>query len=626
MATYEERLIQRLHGHLDQPLVAGVFPAANGVPEHAASVKAKIAGAVLGFAVGDAVGTTQWTHTNTDSAVNEEAGEHAAADAGRVPFRGLVKRDGQLVETMARMPRGTWSDATSCVLLLADSIYTGFTAMYDRSQHDAEFHTRAMRFGPINTAEDPYNAAARTWRDYGAVNVREQLVAAFRLDRQLENYWRYVRWGKFSVCEQPVHLDARLWVVLILYLHNPCSHPLASVSIWAGSERMQMMREKSIPERAFTSVRARQVLGLRQRFAPAFGYHLMSSVALFWSPHTDNGDCHGLPYDMDAVYQPGFVPPRIEEHDDRPEEWDRGRAWQPMYAEQDWTRRWVEGRAGLVRAARAFDTNGSLARVLPVPLVYWRDPTVANWLAERNSYLTENTSSMRCEAAGQAYTLLLGRILQEAYKRDPTAAGKEWLSDRERADAAALPPYTKRDLLTEIVAKGFPWRSRYYDPLIGTRNSFLKSRGIAPFLLLPEHEVPFNSNRAHENLITVLWIFFRSDSYEDAMLQVKRFRGSGANVIGALVGGLAGAWYAHDKEGILNGDTYTPIVKRNYVTMIATALIKLDEDVDRLYRLPYSETENPFPLVLEQDGVVKNRIRPWKANSELKFGNTWFRS
>ncbi|KAF8473456.1 ADP-ribosylation/Crystallin J1 [Kalaharituber pfeilii] len=166
--------------------------------------------------------------------------------------------------------------------------------------------------------------------------------------------------------------------------------------------------------------------------------------------------------------------------------------------------------------------NGSLMRILPIALAYWRNAAHALDIAADNSRITHPHS--RCIEACRIYVLLATAILEETHRR--VRALEE--------NANLLPPFTKRELFDLLLAIPIT------DPVLA---EVFSAKGTAPHPLLAEGPAPPSSGYVVDTLFCALWAFFRFDSFAEGALELVNL-GNDTDTIAAVYGGLAGLWYA----------------------------------------------------------------------------------
>ncbi|RPB01104.1 ADP-ribosylglycohydrolase [Choiromyces venosus 120613-1] len=153
--------------------------------------------------------------------------------------------------------------------------------------------------------------------------------------------------------------------------------------------------------------------------------------------------------------------------------------------------------------------NGSLMRVLPIPLAYFRDEGLAMARARESSTVTHPHEM--CQEACALYTLLICRILQ-------------WTEARE------YDRRSKQDLLDMV--KGFEYKN-------GRLRDALAS---GEFVNKPRERISSSGYVLH-TLEAALWAFFTTRTFEEGAVLVVNL-GDDADTVAAVYGGLAGVWYA----------------------------------------------------------------------------------
>ena len=151
--------------------------------------------------------------------------------------------------------------------------------------------------------------------------------------------------------------------------------------------------------------------------------------------------------------------------------------------------------------------NGSLMRCVSIPLVYHADPARANECAALASTPTHPHSV--CVDACQLYTHLIVQILLA-----PSQLTKEALFDFFRKYDIKTSP------LVEVFAK-YP----SLQEMQRTSDSKIRSSGYVV-----------------DTLDAALWALFSTDTFEEGALRVVNL-GDDADTVGAVYGGIAGAYY-----------------------------------------------------------------------------------
>lgn len=159
--------------------------------------------------------------------------------------------------------------------------------------------------------------------------------------------------------------------------------------------------------------------------------------------------------------------------------------------------------------------NGSLMRCPPIPLIFHHSPVLAQEFAALAS--TPTHPHPTCQEACQVYSYLITLMMTK-------------------------PGITKADLFTALLE--FPFTSAI---LRTTFDRFKDDRGkqsatdFERFVQMPDSEVKSSGYVVH-TLEAALWAFFSTLSFQEGALKVVNL-GDDADTVGAVYGGLAGAWY-----------------------------------------------------------------------------------
>ena len=157
-------------------------------------------------------------------------------------------------------------------------------------------------------------------------------------------------------------------------------------------------------------------------------------------------------------------------------------------------------------------------RCSPIPLIYHQYPALAQRLAALASAPTHPHS--RCQEACQVYTHIICLVLTK-------------------------PGITKAELFATI--QEFPFTSTI---LRTTFNNYKKDRDgpsttdFERFIRTPESEIQSSGYVVH-TLEAALWAFFSTSNFQEGALKVVNL-GDDADTVGAVYGGLSGAWYGID--------------------------------------------------------------------------------
>ena len=172
--------------------------------------------------------------------------------------------------------------------------------------------------------------------------------------------------------------------------------------------------------------------------------------------------------------------------------------------------------------------NGSLMRCVPIPLVFHNDREQAEVFAELASIPTHPHPI--CIEACQLYTRLIVDMLV-------STAGP-----------------TKSSVFTSF--QGFKLRT---EPMI---KAFAKYESLDFVKQIPDSEISSSGFVVH-TLDAAFWAFLSTDTFRDGALKVVNL-GNDADTVGAVFGGLAGAFYGFDAipDSWINGLQAKEVVDR----------------------------------------------------------------
>lgn len=203
----------------------------------------------------------------------------------------------------------------------------------------------------------------------------------------------------------------------------------------------------------------------------------------------------------------------------------------------------------------AFGGNGSLMRVLPVGLAFWRDENQARTYASRSSRTTH--PSPLCVEACEVWTTAIVKVMQ-------AVTGKNKFSKLDILEHFALYPYSNdklREALTIPVSvsplpaeASLAEREGYYwlrHPLLQKITAVNKQNMGAEMPELP-YRIPSSDEISStgfvlNSLVAALYCFMSTQTFEEGALMAVNM-GDDADTVGAIYAGLAGVWYAETKE------------------------------------------------------------------------------
>ena len=181
--------------------------------------------------------------------------------------------------------------------------------------------------------------------------------------------------------------------------------------------------------------------------------------------------------------------------------------------------------------------NGSLMRCVPVPLVYHRDPGEV----QRNAGLasTPTHPHQTCVEACQVYSFAVGEILRNG------GLGT-----------------VKEDLFGEVRRRGIE--------TTGLKSVFEGYGTLEEFRGVEEGAISSSGYVVH-TLEAALWAFFTTETFREGALRVVNL-GDDADTVGAVYGGLAGAFYGI--EGV-PGEWVEGLYARGVVDEVVEGVVRL---------------------------------------------------
>jgi ADP-ribosyl-[dinitrogen reductase] hydrolase len=248
--------------------------------------------------------------------------------------------------------------------------------------------------------------------------------------------------------------------------------------------------------------------------------------------------------------------------------------------------------------------NGSLMRVLPVGLAYWREEEGAKEYARRSSMTTHPTPM--CQEACAVWTGAITRIMQETGTKGGGTFTKldvveyfatfPYTNDKLRR-ALALPEDGLRTVLAKLrngssltAAEAREADYRNSHPIVrliarvesGPPNKNVKfSKTIPSDLALP------SSGYVLHTLVAALYCFLATETFEEGAIMAVNL-GSDADTVGAVYAGLAGCWYATETEHDGQGMFWTKkvhewkedLVRRDLVEAVAEELVAFSASLE----------------------------------------------
>ncbi|KXN91622.1 hypothetical protein AN958_12474 [Leucoagaricus sp. SymC.cos] len=201
-----------------------------------------------------------------------------------------------------------------------------------------------------------------------------------------------------------------------------------------------------------------------------------------------------------------------------------------------------------------FGGNGSLMRILPIGLAYWRDEDKTREYANRSSCTTH--PSRLCVEACEVWATAIAKIMQATTTRKPYSKldilehFASYPYSHPKLRQALMVPASAAPLPTEISLaekEGYYWLRHPLLLKITRANNGEASRRMPhiPFPLPSVLEVP-STGFVLNSLTAALYCFLSTQTFEEGALMAVNM-GSDADTVGAIYGGLAGVWYAEEE-------------------------------------------------------------------------------
>ncbi|KAG7451035.1 ADP-ribosylglycohydrolase [Guyanagaster necrorhizus] len=220
--------------------------------------------------------------------------------------------------------------------------------------------------------------------------------------------------------------------------------------------------------------------------------------------------------------------------------------------------------------------NGSLMRVIPIGLAYWRDETQARGYARRSS--TSTHPNDLCKEACEVWTGAICKIMASTTtSEDPDIAKLDLLSyfttfpysHPKLRELLALPSFAPSP---PSAAEELEIHYRHYHPLmklISECESEAKDSKLP--LYLPQPTTLPSSGYVVDTLVAALYCFFSTNTFEQGAIVAVNM-GDDADTIGAVYGGLAGCWYGTEPSMV--SDTFwSAKVEKWYESLVAKDII-----------------------------------------------------
>ena len=203
--------------------------------------------------------------------------------------------------------------------------------------------------------------------------------------------------------------------------------------------------------------------------------------------------------------------------------------------------------------------NGSLMRLLPIGLAYWRDESQARHYARRSSQTTHpsNMCLETCEMWASAISRIMEASALESTEFDPPVP----FSKLSLLEFVSNFPYSNTRLRQALTLPfGSPPRPQSrvdleqyyfkYHPLLrlipDTQNSAGSPRDNKfPYFIPSEDLIPSSGFILH-TVVAALYCFFTTRTFEEGALMAINL-GDDADTVGSIYAGLAACWYAAEE-------------------------------------------------------------------------------
>lgn len=231
--------------------------------------------------------------------------------------------------------------------------------------------------------------------------------------------------------------------------------------------------------------------------------------------------------------------------------------------------------------------NGSLMRILPIGLVYWRDEEAARTFARRSSATTH--PNPMCMEACEVWTGMIAKIMRHS-------GNTTEYTKLDLVDYLASFPYTHATLRNALalptnvppVPTETEERESHYHNHHPILKLIAKTQASPPpnntgfsKNIPTEKELPSSGYVLH-TIVAALYCFLATETFEEGAIMAVNL-GNDADTVGAVYAGLAGCWYSGQEETPITGVFWTSRVKRWRDELVKRELV--EEVADEIVRL-----------------------------------------
>ncbi|KAF7327601.1 GH16 domain-containing protein [Mycena kentingensis (nom. inval.)] len=207
----------------------------------------------------------------------------------------------------------------------------------------------------------------------------------------------------------------------------------------------------------------------------------------------------------------------------------------------------------------AFGGNGSLMRILPVGLAYYRHQDKVKDFAARSAAVTHPNAVP--QEASSAWAEIIAKVVRCAADATPLTkldvlhhfASYSYRTPALKTALTAETPYTGDNDDTDALEAHYAVHHPVFKLVLTTAKKAETKSGATGDLearilaLLPQAAALRSSGYVVHTLTAALYAFLATKTFEDGVLLVVNM-GDDADTVAAVFGGLAGAWYASEND------------------------------------------------------------------------------
>ncbi|KAF9057125.1 ADP-ribosylglycohydrolase-domain-containing protein [Panaeolus papilionaceus] len=239
--------------------------------------------------------------------------------------------------------------------------------------------------------------------------------------------------------------------------------------------------------------------------------------------------------------------------------------------------------------AEQYCGNGSLMRVLPIGLSYWRDEEQAKIYARRSSQTTH--PSTMCIEACEVWTGAICRIMEASVNSNPSPDFDDedsMFSKLSVVEFISNFPFTDNALRESLTLPfGVPMRPEgraereawyfKYHPLLRliTETQSIPDPNRDPRLSfnIPSTQLLPSTGYVRHTIVAALYCFLATRTFEDGAIMAVNL-GDDADTVGAIYAGLAACFYAGEEGGRAEGVFWTKRVREWLQALVRIDLIE----------------------------------------------------